>query len=166
MREDKALPKGLHDEDVERGRIKRPPVPYIPPADPIQDAVEGKATTKKFKVTLHDGTTAYHAVYDSGSYKAFVIHVQEVLNFCKNKGLFKAYKKSKLHLLDCITRSNGAKDKLTEAKEDPTSSEDRMKVLEKSQELATTAVLLAAKAMPRRGKQVFFLYEKLLGENA
>ena len=32
--EDKALPKGLRDEDVERGGIKRPPVPYIPPVDP------------------------------------------------------------------------------------------------------------------------------------
>jgi len=62
MSKDKAPPKGLRDEDVERGRIKRPLVPYIPPADPIQGAVKGKASTKKFKVTLHDGTIGYHAV--------------------------------------------------------------------------------------------------------
>jgi len=34
MSENKALPKGLRDEEVERGKIKRPPVPYIPPVDP------------------------------------------------------------------------------------------------------------------------------------
>ena len=91
---------------------------------------------KKFKVTLHDGTTAYHAVYDGGSNKVFIIHVQEVLNFCKNKGFFKSYEKARLHLLDCITRSNNAKAKLTDAKDEKKSSEDRIKALEKSQELA------------------------------
>jgi len=40
MNEDKALPKGLGDEEVERRRIKRPQIPYIPPSDPIGDAVK------------------------------------------------------------------------------------------------------------------------------
>ena len=87
---------------MERGRIKRPLIPYIPPVVPIKDAVEGRMSTKNFKVTLHDGTTVYHAVYDNGSNGAFIIHVQEVLNFCKNKNFFNAYKKSKLHLQDCV----------------------------------------------------------------
>ena len=151
MIEDKALPKGLQDEDVERGGITRPPIPYIPPVDPIQDTVKGKTSIKKFMVTLHDWTTADHAVYEGGSNEVFIIHVQEVLNFCKNKGFFKAYEKARLHLLDCITRSNNAKAKLTDAKDDKNSSKDRIKALEKSQELARTAVLLAGKAMPRRG---------------
>ena len=64
MSEDKALPKGLQDKNVERGRITRPPIPYIPPVDPIHDIVEGKTSNKNVKITLHDGTTAYHAVYD------------------------------------------------------------------------------------------------------
>ena len=85
------------------------------------------------------------------------------MNFCKNKGLFKAYKKSKAHLQDCTTRSAIAKDKLTEAKIDPTTSEDKMKALIKNLELASTAVILATKAIPRRGKQFF---SPLLGENA
>ena len=41
-----------------------------------------------------------------------------------------------------------------------------MKALEKSQELGATAVILASKAMPRRGEQFFFPKETLLGENA
>jgi len=93
MSEDKALPKGLQDEDVERGRIKRPLVLHIPLVDPILDAVEGRMSTKNFKVTLHDGTTVHYAIHDNGSNEAFIMHVQEVLNFCKNKGFFKAYEK-------------------------------------------------------------------------
>ena len=92
--------------------------------------------------------------------------MQEVLNFCKQKGFFKAYKKSKANLQDFTTRSNMAKDKLTEAKIDPTNSKDRMKALEKGMELAGTAALLATKAVPRRGKHFFSLYEMFLGENA
>ena len=57
---------------MERGRIKRPLLPYIPPSDPIQDAVEVKLITKKFKATLHDGTIVYHAVYDNGLNEAFI----------------------------------------------------------------------------------------------
>jgi len=62
MSEDKALPKGLCKEEVERGKIKRPRVPYIPPVDPIGDAVESNSGTNNFKVSLTDGTIVYHAV--------------------------------------------------------------------------------------------------------
>jgi hypothetical protein len=40
-------------------------------------------------------------------------------------------------------RLNMSKDKLVDAKNDPRTPEDRMKALEKSQELASTAVILA-----------------------
>ena len=151
---EKWLPKGLQDENVERGRIKRPPVPYIPLVDPIQDAVESKTSTKKFKVTLTNGTIMYHNMYNNGSNKAFVIHVQEVLNFCKNKGFFKSFEKGKLHLVACTTRWEMAKVKLDNAKLDPTTSEDRMKALKRSLELATTAMVLATQAIPKREKQI------------
>ena len=78
MSEDKVLPKGLQDEDVERGRIKRPPVPYIPLEGPIQDSAKSKASTTNFKITLPDDTIVYHDVYKNGSNEAFIIHVQEV----------------------------------------------------------------------------------------
>ena len=103
---------------------------------------------------------------DGGLNKVFIIHVQEVLNFCKNEGFFKAYEKSRLHLLDCITRSTNAKDELTDAMDEANTSKDRMKALEKSEELVRTAVLIAAKALPRKGKHFFTLYKMLLGEDA
>jgi hypothetical protein len=62
MSENKALPKGLRDEEVERGKVRRPPIPYIPTEDPIQESIEGKLGSKKFKVTFPDGTTVYHKV--------------------------------------------------------------------------------------------------------
>ena len=82
MTKNKALPKGLKDEEVERGKIKRPPVPYIPLVDPIMDAVGSKSRTKNFKVTLLDEAIVYHAVHDNGSNETFIIHVKEVLSFC------------------------------------------------------------------------------------
>ena len=77
MSEDKALPKGLRDEDVERMRINIPLLPYIPPVDPILDAVKSKLRTKNFKVTLPDGTIVYYAVFNNDLNEAFMIHVQE-----------------------------------------------------------------------------------------
>ena len=62
MSDNKALPKDLRDEEVERGKIKRPPVPYIPPVNPILYTVESKLGTNNFKVSLPDGTIVYHAV--------------------------------------------------------------------------------------------------------
>ena len=100
---EKWLPKGLQDEDVERGRIKRPPVPYIPPVDPIKDAAKSKTSTTKFKVTLTDGTIVYHNMYDNGSNNAFVIHVQEVLNFCITKAYSSHLKRAK-HILWTVLR--------------------------------------------------------------
>ena len=78
-----ALRKGLRDEDVERVKIKRTKVPFIPPVDPILDTVESKTGTKNVKVSLADGTIVFLAVYKNGLNEAFVIHVKEVLSFCK-----------------------------------------------------------------------------------
>ena len=85
MSDNKAFPKGLKDEEVERGRLRRPPIPYIPPEDPIQESVEKIVGTKSFKVTLPDGTVVYHKVYDGGTNEAFIIHVKEVLSLIKRK---------------------------------------------------------------------------------
>ena len=46
MSKNKAIPKGLKDQEVERGNLKRPPIPYIPMGDVVSDTVKkskGKA---------------------------------------------------------------------------------------------------------------------------
>ena len=45
---DKVLPKGLKNEKVERIKIERPPIPYIPVPDPNGDALKDSAGTKCF----------------------------------------------------------------------------------------------------------------------
>ena len=97
MSKDKALPKGLRNEEVEKRKIKRPPVPYIPVPDLIGDAVKDSAGTKSFKVSLSDGTIVYHAVFDNGSNEVFVIHVQKIMSFCKRKGFMMATKPQQLN---------------------------------------------------------------------
>jgi len=91
MSDSKAFPKGLRDEEVERVKIRRPPIPYIPTEDPIQESVDTKLGSKKFKVTLPDGTIVYHKVYNIGENEAFVIHVKEVLSLIKRKKYYDYY---------------------------------------------------------------------------
>ena len=81
---------------MKRGKI--PLVPYIPLVDPILDAVESKPGNKNFKVSLLDGAIVYHAVYNSGSNKACMIHVQKI------KGFYKSYEKAKTNFKDCTSR--------------------------------------------------------------
>ena len=98
MSEDKEILKGLMNEEVERGKIKRPPIPYIPGADMIGDAVKDSAGTNSFKVSLPGWYYPYHAVFDNGLNEAFVIHVLEIIKFCKHKGFYDAYKPPRLNL--------------------------------------------------------------------
>ena len=59
-----------------------------------------------------------------------------------------------------------AQKKSDKAIADPTTTPERAKALEKSLELATTAVVIAEKTLLKRGKAFFSLYETLLGENS
>ena len=58
----------------------------------------------------------------------------------QEKGVLQSIKKSRANLQDCTctTRHDQANEKLQDAKNDPTTSEDRMKALEKIQELVAT----------------------------
>ena len=49
---------------------------------------------------------------------------------------------------------------------DPTTMPERANALEKSLELATTAVVVAEKTVPKRGKAFVSLYKTLLGESS
>jgi hypothetical protein len=164
MSDNKALPKGLKDEEVERGKIRRPPVPYIPPEDPIQESVEKISGTGSSKVTLPDGTVVYHKFYDGGTNEAFVIHVKEVLNLIKRKNYNDYYEGAKLAKGDCLKRFERARKKSDDAIADPTTSVERAKALEKSLELATQQVMEAELALLKRGKAFFGFYETMLGE--
>ena len=93
---------------MDRSKIKRHPVPYIPPVNQLLDAFKSKPGTKNYKVSLPDETIVYHAVYDNGSNEAFMIHAKEVMSFCKRKDFYKSYEKAKTNLVDCTSRFNAA----------------------------------------------------------
>jgi len=151
MSDNKALPKGLKDEEVERGKIRRPPIPYIPPEDPIQESVESKLGSKSFKVMLPDGTIVFHKVYDNGSNKAFIIHVKEVLSLIKRKNYYNYYEGDEIKKEDCTQRFMAAQKKSDDSIADPTTTPERTKALKRSLELATEALMEAKLHVLKRG---------------
>ena len=90
MSEAKSVPKGLKDQEVEKGNVKKhPPIPYIPVVDEVQEAVKGKDST--YTIKLKDKTQFTVSIWDSGTPEAFLLHVQTAQNACKRKGLFSDY---------------------------------------------------------------------------
>ena len=127
------------------------------------DTVESKSGTKNFKVTLPDGTIVYHAVHDNGSNETFIIHVKEVLRFCKRKNYYKFYVKAESSKEDCFLQYQAARKKSDKSIANPTMTSEMAKALGKSLELAITAVVTAEKTIEKKGKAFFSLYETLLG---
>ena len=66
------------------------------------------AGTKSFKVSLPDGPIVYHAVFDNGLNEAFLIHVQEIMNFCKCKGFYDGYNAALAQLKETVSRKSTA----------------------------------------------------------
>ena len=93
MSEAKSAPKGLKDQEVERESVKKHlPIPYIPVVDKVQDAFnksKGKVSTYTIKLPVKLEFTVN--IWDAGTPKAFLIHVQTAISACKRKGLFSNY---------------------------------------------------------------------------
>ena len=86
----KAVPEGLKDQECEKGsRAKRPPIPYVPVVDPVQDVVNSKE--RPMKIKLPDKTEIQVPIWHSGTPEAFLIHVREAISACKRKGYFDKY---------------------------------------------------------------------------
>ena len=91
MSTSKAVPEGLKNQECEKGnRKKRPPIPYVPMVDEVQEAVN-KGKEYSYKIKLPDKTEFSVPIWDTGTQEAFLIHVQQAKSACKRKGLFKDY---------------------------------------------------------------------------
>ena len=85
----KAVPEGLKDQECEKGsRAKRPPIPYVPVVDPVQEVVN---TTGTMTIKLPDKTIIQVSIWNTGTPEAFLVHVREALSACKRKGYFEQY---------------------------------------------------------------------------
>ena len=86
----KAVPEGLKDQECKKGsRAKRPPIPYVPVVDRVQDVVNSKE--RPMKIKLPDKTEIQVPIWHSGTPEAFLIHVREAISACKRKGYFDKY---------------------------------------------------------------------------
>ncbi len=151
---------------MERGKIRRPQIPYIPPEDPILESVKKKSGSKSFKVTLPDGKIVFHKVYNTGSNKAFIIQVKEVLSLIKRKNYYNYYEGAVLKNEDCQKQFAAAQKKSDYSIANPTLSVERAKALKRSLELVIQSVMEAELHVEKRGKDFFGFYETMLGENA
>lgn len=86
----KSAPEGLKEVEVERGsRNRRPPIPYIPVVDLVQESILTKDSALKFK--LPNKTEFSVSVWHSGTPEAFLVHVQQALSACRRKGFFATF---------------------------------------------------------------------------
>jgi hypothetical protein len=82
----KAVPNGLKNQECEKGnRKKRPPIPYIPMVDEVQEAIN-KGKEYSYKIKLPDKTEFSVPIRDTETQEAFLIHVQQqAKSACKRK---------------------------------------------------------------------------------
>jgi hypothetical protein len=140
---------------MERGKIRRPPIPYIPTEDPIQESVEGKFGSKKFKVTFPDGTIVYQEVYNTRENTAFIIHVKEVLSLIKQKKYYDYYEAAEMQKEDCQKLFTAVQKKSNDSIAAPTTTVDRAKALKRSLELAIQALMESELHLENKGKSFF-----------
>ena len=89
----KVAPEGLKPQECERnvGRSK-PPIPYIPEKDVIQEAVDSGANT--LKLTLPHKVELCVPVWSKGTPEQLVVLVQQALDAIRQKGLQSALDKA------------------------------------------------------------------------
>ena len=160
MRHAKLAPEGLKHQECERnsGRI-RPPIPYIPEKDVIQEVIDSSANM--LKLTLPHKVELRVPVWSKGTPEQFLVHIQQALDAIRQKGLLTAYEKAvkdKEEWTKTLTKA-------TEALENY-KGRDENSPENKAVEKATEAVACEDEAIEFIIAQVFQLYSNLLTEEA
>ena len=155
----KVAPEGLKPQECERnaGRSK-PPIPYIPKKDVIQEAVDSSANT--LKLTLPHKVELRVPVWSKGTAEQFLVHVQSALDAIRQKGLAAAIDKAikeKEEWTEKLTKAIEAYKNFKERDENP-----RKKAVEK----ATEAIAREKESIESLIAQIFQLYSNLLTEEA
>ena len=142
--------------------MKRPPIPYVPVIDEVQDAIalnNSGSSTEKLK--MPNGTTISAGVWISGTPEQFLNHVKNTLNYIKRKGLFNdnmtAYKKAK----EARKKANAALTSAASAKKEGVSN-DVIEGYKKQAELFQTEAAKAAADRAKAAEGIFSLYANLL----
>ena len=78
---DKSCPKGLKPFEVERGHTREPPIPYIPVADNVAEAVTKSSGALEYKLELPSGIKVSHTLWENGNAEAFLKHVMAAMSY-------------------------------------------------------------------------------------
>jgi hypothetical protein len=91
----KTVPDGLKAKEWVQIKLRKlPPVPYVPVKDEVQDEV-ARIGSMEIKTTLEKDTTLNFAVWqETGTCKAFLMHVTAVLDAIKKRGHLNDYEKA------------------------------------------------------------------------
>jgi hypothetical protein len=87
----KAAFDGLKDCECKKTALrKRPPIPYVPEKDSVQDTVSS-FKDNHLKMLITEGTELRVSIWHSGIREAFLIHMGSAREAIKKKGYFKEY---------------------------------------------------------------------------
>jgi hypothetical protein len=72
----KAVPDGIKDKECKRFALQeRPPAPYLPEKDPVQEKVSTLKSDQSFKTTIGEDVELRIPIWHTGTCKAFLMHV-------------------------------------------------------------------------------------------
>jgi hypothetical protein len=117
MTERNGVLRGLKDQECERGnRTNRPPIPYVPVVDEIQDAVNANSNEPRTqKIKLPNKTEFQAGVWNTGTPEEFLMHVKQAIHACDRMGLFSDYETARENRLKSKDLYDAATDDLQTA---------------------------------------------------
>ena len=87
----KVAPDGLKDCECEKMALrKRPPIPYVPEKDSVQETVSSFKEAH-LKTLINSGMELRVPIWHSGTCETFLIHVGSAREAIKKKGYFKSF---------------------------------------------------------------------------
>ena len=92
---DKSCPKGLKPFEIERGHTREPPIPYIPVADDVAEAMIKTSGASGYKLDLPSGIKVTHTLWENRNSEAFLKHVMAAMSYVAKKGYLKEYEDAK-----------------------------------------------------------------------
>ena len=172
MSTNRAVPKGLKNQECKKGnRKKRPPIPYVPVVNEVQEAV-AKGKEYSYKIKLPDKTEFSVPIWDTGTQEAFLIHVQQAKSACKRKGLFQDYEDAIEAESKAVERVKSLRKAIANAigpKSKKDADDTNQSPLEESKASLKYALLEKKKAQEAKATAAegyFSLYANLLSEDA
>ena len=132
----KAVPDGLKDRECEKTALrKRPPIPYVPEKDCVQETVSAYKDNH-LKTQIGKGMELRVPIWHSGTRKAFLIHVRSAQEAIKKKGYFKAYKENNKAYVELCGKIKSAKAQLATLDKSAIGEAGTSKKSKKTQEAA------------------------------